>query len=86
MYVFYRHKATPEQPPQGGRLGRAAPGREARAGGPSAGGSGGRPHGGDGGDGGDGDDDGGRILHHRQTPPHHAQGFHTPFGQPLTPT
>ena len=72
MSIVYIRKATPEQPPQGGRLGRAAPGRTARAGGPRA-------------DGGDGGGDGGRTPRHHQTPPHHAQGFHTPFGQPLTP-
>ena len=44
MSIFYIQK--PEQPPQGGRLGRAAPGRTARAGGPRADGSGGRPQGG----------------------------------------
>ena len=40
----------------------------------------------DGGDGGgDGGDGGGRIFRRRQPPPHHAQGFHIPFGSPLTP-
>ena len=34
----------------------------------------------------DGADGSGRIFHHCQPPPHHAQGFHIPFGQPLTPT
>ena len=34
--------------------------------------------------GGDGDD-GGRIFQQHQPPPHHAQGYHIPFGSPLTP-
>ena len=38
-------------------------------------------------DGGDGDDggDGGRIFQQHQPPPHYAQGYHIPFGSPLTP-
>ena len=34
---------------------------------------------------GDGGGDGGRILRVHQAPHHHAQGFHIPFGSPLTP-
>ena len=43
----------------------------------------GPPPGDGGGDGGDGD--GGRIFQQHQPPPHHAQGYHIPFGSPLTP-
>ena len=34
---------------------------------------------------GGGDFDGGRIFRQHQPPPHHAQGYHIPFGSPLTP-
>ena len=36
------------------------------------------------GDGGD-DGGGGRIFPGGQPPSHHAQGYHIPFGKPLTP-
>ena len=37
------------------------------------------------GDGGDGSGGDGRIFQHCQPPSHDAQGYHIPFGSPLTP-